>query len=211
MTQPWEKVKYEHSKAFYYFTIYRDLGPFRSIKKATVKGRESGGEDNAISLKQAERYSSKYNWQERALAYDAYKDEKQRKANEDAIMEMNKRHADDARTIQKIALGDLKDVVVAENSMASIEGRRNAAARTWKIAVDTERLARGEATEHIANDRALVNIKSNKTVVSKEEMKDMEDYNSLFGIEDDDSDSGESELSGSISEESEQSSEQKEE
>lgn len=207
MTQKWDRIKHEQSKAFYYFSVYRDMGPFRSIEKVRVKCGESEG--NSISTHQLERYSSKYNWQERAWAYDAYLDEKKRKANEEAIMEMNKRHAEDAMEVQRLALGDMKNIMPVEDSRASIEGRRNAAVRTWEIGVKNERLARGEATELISNNKSPVNINntninSNKAVASEEDMEDMEEYLEFFGIEDDDSDSGELGVSGSLPEESQQ-------
>ena len=208
MTQKWGKIKHEQSKAFYYFSVYRDMGPFRSIDKVSEKCQENDGEDPP-SVRQLQRYSSKYDWQERALAYDAYLDEKKRKANEEAIMEMNKRHAADAMEVQRLALRDMEDVTPMEDSRASIEGRRNAAVRTWEIGVKNERLARGEATELISNNKSPVsinntNINSNKAVAGSEDMEDMEEYLEFFGIEDDDSDSCELGVSGSLPEKSQQ-------
>jgi hypothetical protein len=145
--QIWKRIEYERDKAFLLFSIYRDLGPTRSLEKVRVKYGESKVEK--LTSQQIEKYSSKYNWVERASAYDDFLDEKRMEENWKAIEEMNKRQAEDAQTVQTKALEDLKDVFSDENSKASPEGRRNAAARTWEIGVKNERLARGAATEHV--------------------------------------------------------------
>ncbi|MBZ2166334.1 hypothetical protein, partial [Methanobacterium spitsbergense] len=143
--QIWKRAEYERDKAFVLFTIYRDLGPTRSLEKVRVKYREDEGEK--LSLKQIETYSSKYSWVKRASAYDDFLDEKRMEENWKAIEEMNKRQAEDAITVQTKALQDLKEVdYSSEEFKASPEGRRTAAARTWEIGVRNERLARGAAT-----------------------------------------------------------------
>lgn len=154
--KPWTRLKGERTKAFNLFTIYRDLGPERSLKRAHAKYTEAApdqGDSMAkpVSKQQLEIYSRNNNWVERAEAYDDYLEEKTRLSNEKEIEEMNKRHARDAKIIQNEALSDLQDTFVDDDSpsKASVEGRKNAAARTWKIGVDAERLARGVATEKV--------------------------------------------------------------
>ncbi|MBZ2166997.1 hypothetical protein, partial [Methanobacterium spitsbergense] len=143
--QIWKRIEYERDKAFLLFSIYRDLGPTRSLEKVRVKYGESKVEK--LTSQQIEKYSSKYNWVERASAYDDFLDEKRMEENWKAIEEMNKRQAEDAITVQTKALEDLKDVTYsAEEYKASPEGRRTSAARTWEIGVRNERLARGAAT-----------------------------------------------------------------
>lgn len=145
--QKWTRIKYENSKAFALFCIYRDLGPSRTLDKVHQKYIEDSSE--TISLRQIASYSSKNGWVERAEAYDDYLEEKTRLDNEKEIEEMNKRQAEDALEIQKAALDDLKNVDYSMEYQASPEGRRTAAARTWKIGADAERLARGMATDKI--------------------------------------------------------------
>ncbi len=145
----WKRIEYERDKPYALFGIYRNDGPTRSHQKVKVKWKENSGED--ISISQIETYSTKYNWVERASAYDDFLDEQELKKNWKAIEEMNKRQAEDAKLVQSKALEDLEEIDCLEegSSKASPEGRRNAAARTWEIGVRNERLARGAATEHI--------------------------------------------------------------
>lgn len=150
----WTRQKGERTKSYHLFTIYRDLGPNRSQRRAHekhVKMVQDEGDSKVkpVSLQQFERYSSDWNWVERAEAYDDYLEEKSRLNNELEIEKMNKRHAHDAEQIQNAAIKDLLNVEPYDESKASIEGRKNAAARTWKIGVDAERLARGVATEKV--------------------------------------------------------------
>lgn len=145
--QKWARIKYENSKAFALFCIYRDFGPTRTLERVHQKYIENSSE--TISLRQIASYSSKNNWVERSEAYDDYLEEKTRLSNEEEIEKMNKRHAEDAKTIQDKALDDLSNVDYSTEYQASPEGRRMAAARTWKIGVDAERLARGVATEKV--------------------------------------------------------------
>jgi len=147
-SQIWKRAEYERDKAFLLFTIYRDLGPTRSLEKVRVKYQED--KDETISSQMIEKYSRNYDWVKRASAYDDFLDEERLKKNWKAIEEMNERQAKDARIVQDAALDDLKEVgYSAEEYKASPEGRRNAAARTWEIGVRNERLARGAATEHV--------------------------------------------------------------
>ncbi|AEG18655.1 hypothetical protein [Methanobacterium paludis] len=168
--QIWTRQKGERSKAFHLFCIYRDLGPTRSIEKVRLKFGESKGE--SISSTQLEKYSSNNNWVERSEAYDDYVDERQREKNINAIENMNERQAEDAVLIQKEALDDLQDATEDERSMASLESRKNAAARTWKIGVDAERLARGVATEKVEQSGTIKQRHSGSIDTANSLMKD---------------------------------------
>lgn len=170
----WQRIDYERDKAFALFCIYRDLGPTRSIEKVSVKFLEDDGEN--ITSRQLERYSSKFKWVERASAYDDYLDQIQIEKNLEAIEEMNKRHAEDAQTVQKAALDDLNSVYYDDGeSKASVESRRNAAARTWDLGVKNERLARGAATEKIEQSGKIKQELSGevKTEGRAEKIKDL--------------------------------------
>ncbi|MGB9979391.1 hypothetical protein [Methanobacterium sp.] len=144
----WKRIDYERDKAYALFCIYRNDGPTRSLPKVRASWRESEGED--ISIKQLETYSSKYNWVERASAFDDYEDEKRLEERWKEIEEMNNRQAEDAIKIQEEAMSELtaKKLPLADTK-SSPEARRNAAARTWEIGVRNERLARGAATDKI--------------------------------------------------------------
>jgi len=153
--QIWTRRKGERSKAYSLFCIYRDLGINRSLDKVKQKYCET--EDDTISISYVTKLSGANGWVERAEAYDDYLEEKTRLDNEKEIEKMNERHTEDAITIQNKALDDLKNIDYSTEYQASPEGRRNAAARTWKVGVDAERLARGVATEKVEQSGTIKN------------------------------------------------------
>jgi hypothetical protein len=63
MTEAWDRLPNERSKAYELFCLYRDMGPSRSLQKLR--------QTNALrlSLRQLERYSAKYDWVTRAQAF----------------------------------------------------------------------------------------------------------------------------------------------
>lgn len=154
-SHPWTRLKGERSKAYKLFTIYRDDGINRSLEKVKEKYIET--EEDTISISYIMKLSTKNNWVERAESYDDYLEEKTRLDNEKEIEKMNERHAEDAKLIQDKALDDLKNIDYSTEYQASPEGRRNAAARTWKVGVDAERLARGVATEKVEQSGTIKN------------------------------------------------------
>ena len=68
---PWEQQPGESAKAFEAFAIYRDMGVERSVRKVTQRLNKS--------LTLIGKWSSRYNWPERARAYDrdVYKRQRQ--------------------------------------------------------------------------------------------------------------------------------------
>ena len=152
MAQKWDRIKNEQNKAYHSFCIYRDLGPFRSIDKVVQKLDE---ESTPLSRTQVGKYSSKYNWVERAEAYDDYKDKKQRQKNENAIIEMNKRQANDYKKLQEGVM-DTMSAIDEIDSESEEKGHLtpnraayflNACSMAYDRAAKGERLARGEATD----------------------------------------------------------------
>ncbi|MBO7210073.1 MAG: hypothetical protein J6V44_03550 [Methanobrevibacter sp.] len=73
MTDIWEeKVPHETTKAFGYFTEYLKLGLNRTMTKLQKKMEKEG---DTVSLRTLKRYKDKYQWLERAEAYDMFKAE----------------------------------------------------------------------------------------------------------------------------------------
>jgi len=76
--QPWHRQPHESPKAYAAFAAYRDLGVERSIDKAYVVLQEARRrpDDKSTPKKEANRHwdvwCSKFNWVERATAYDDY-------------------------------------------------------------------------------------------------------------------------------------------
>lgn len=66
-TRPWDKRPDETDKAFKAFTDYLDFGPDRSLEKVRQKYNK-----NTSYIRQLGKWSSAYNWVERASAYDAH-------------------------------------------------------------------------------------------------------------------------------------------
>lgn len=70
MDKPWKKLDGETAKSWEAFTVYRDLGPGRSMAKACEElGRPPG------YARWMEKWSVKYDWVARAEAFDAWEDE----------------------------------------------------------------------------------------------------------------------------------------
>ena len=100
MEERWLRLKNETPKAYQAFELYRNMGLARSIQKV---GEELGKNPKALA-----RLSSKYGWVERARAFDAYTAELHAKEQAREIVEMHRRHAQEAREFQEIALEPLK-------------------------------------------------------------------------------------------------------
>jgi hypothetical protein len=166
----WLRQKGERSKAFKLFCIYRDLGPTRSLDQ--VHQKFNADSKNSISHRQIASYSTQNDWVERAEAYDDFVDEMQVEKNLQAIVEMNRRQAEDAVQIQKQALDDFNNAEEDLRSMASLESRKNAAVRTWKVGVDTERLARGMATEKVEQSGTVKQRHSGRVEVEHSNLSD---------------------------------------
>lgn len=99
-TAPWEQQPGESAKAFEAFTAYRDMGADRSTRKVAQKLTKS---DSVIR-----KWSSTYNWVERARAYDRDLD---RQAHEQAVrsvQQMTDRHIRISMTLQAKALDALE-------------------------------------------------------------------------------------------------------
>ena len=104
---PWEQQPGEGAKAFEAFAAYRDMGADRSVRKvaqALDKSRTLIG-----------KWSSTYNWPERARAYDRDLD---RRAHEQAVRNvraMTNRHIRIAMQLQAKAVAALENL--DENSL----------------------------------------------------------------------------------------------
>lgn len=102
---PWEQQPRESAKAFEAFAIYRDMGVERSVRKVTQRLNKS--------LTLIGKWSSRYNWPERARAYDRDLD---RQAHAQAVRDvrsMTNRHIRIAMQLQAKALEALEQLNVA--------------------------------------------------------------------------------------------------
>lgn len=102
---PWEQQPGESAKAFEAFAIYRDMSAERSVRKVTQRLNKS--------LTLIGKWSSRYNWPERARAYDRDLD---RQAHAQAVRDvrsMTNRHIRIAMQLQAKALEALEQLNVA--------------------------------------------------------------------------------------------------
>jgi hypothetical protein len=138
----WEKLKGESYKAWEAFTVYRDMGPTRSLARVA----EHLGKSKAL----IEGWSRQWHWVDRASDYDEHLDRQARQVVEDARRRMLEEHAE---------LGHSLVTMARLRMNGSEDGRVNAlnpnrltpqdVARFTELGTKTERLARGEPTELI--------------------------------------------------------------
>jgi hypothetical protein len=103
MIQAYEQQRpRERSKAYALFCKYRDLGPTRSLAKLKKSDSEM-----MVSLPQLFRYSAKFNWVERAEAYDRQALAVELKAHEELVRKFNKEKAEQALEMMDQAFVDM--------------------------------------------------------------------------------------------------------
>jgi hypothetical protein len=134
MAEPWERLRFESSKAYAAFCAYRDLGPDRSIVKAAE------GTESSPKVRQFKKWSSRNRWVSRAEAYDDEMDRQLRARNEKARKEMADRHA-------KMAVLGQGTVLDAFRRIKAEDLTPSQAVRWLETLVKIERLSRGEPTE----------------------------------------------------------------
>lgn len=128
------------AKALLALEAYKALGPGRSLAKLAVDLRETHGKA-APSLRTLEDWSSKFDWQTAIAAYEKQRAEERRRKREDEIDRMNDAHVVIAQASITRAMKHIEKLIAA-NDMPAKD-----AIAYLKLALDTERLARGASTE----------------------------------------------------------------
>lgn len=110
---PWDQMPHESGKAYEAFLVYRDMGIARSVRAAA---RQMGKVRSQI-----DRWSARYDWVNRAKAWDSHlaaaRDEAWTMAvvaPADAVAAMNARHAMMARELQAKAFDALRNILPTE-------------------------------------------------------------------------------------------------
>lgn len=126
----------ETGRAVAAFADYCALGPSRSLVKLA---REYG--KSTVYVRQLERWSSTFDWVTRATAYDREMAAEKLRKQHMAIEAMDERHAKLAMEQQALAVDQIKKLIDVQcfGSLASVQ--------LLKLALDLERLARGQPTE----------------------------------------------------------------
>ena len=101
-TAPWEQQPGESAKAFEAFETYRDMGASRSNAKV---GQKLGKSKTLI-----DRWSSAYNWPDRARAYDRDLDRQAHDQAVRSVQQMTDRHIRISMTLQAKALDALENL-----------------------------------------------------------------------------------------------------
>jgi hypothetical protein len=107
--EPWERQEGEGDKPFRAFTIYRDMGAERSLRKVA----QTIGHNQKVTC---EHWSRKFGWVDRVRKYEDHLDSLKRKAEEGERMEMAKRHA---RQMQRTA--SFLELLTAEAGLRATE------------------------------------------------------------------------------------------
>jgi hypothetical protein len=134
---PWEQQPGEPDREFRAFRAYRDLGTARSLDavgRALYEGQVGRKRGTTGRLQD---WSVRWRWVERARAWDAELDRQGREAEVEAVKEMRRRHAEEAREFQTKAVDRLRLMPLEELGAAEV-------IRFFTEAVKVERLSRGE-------------------------------------------------------------------
>lgn len=158
------KEKTKHRLAF---DLYVRLGPGRSLEALHEAMREdpSGiGLKRAPGLSTLEAWSSAFHWQDRLLDLEREAQERDGEAQVQALREMNERHAKEGLALQQKGFERLQQLPTSK--MAA-----NDAIRAVIEGVRLERLARGEPTEHIKEEGAVVHGHIDLSSFTNEELR----------------------------------------
>lgn len=127
---PWGPQPGEGSLAFHYFTVYRDLGPTRSVAKAARSLQKDAHFLRQLSAKNA--------WVDRAMAFDAFLDRASVESLVRGRTQMRQEYADIADLAKKKIVARLRTLDPDEMSVRDLA--------TWlDLTAKIERQARGEA------------------------------------------------------------------
>ncbi len=131
---PWAPQPGETALGFHYFTIYRGLGPRRTVAAAARELK--------VVPETLRALSSRYSWVDRSLAFDAYLDARAVEELAQGRTKMRQEHADIAVLARRKIMDRLQKMNPDEM------GARDLA--TWlDLSVKIERQARGEADKKI--------------------------------------------------------------
>jgi hypothetical protein len=107
--RPWHRQPGETDKAYLAFTIYRDLGPKRTLQTTREKLGKNSGYNRVLEL-----WSSEHRWGERAAAYDAHLDEVRLNAIEDRVTRLTEKHVKAAQSLIDKGLERLSDLDIED-------------------------------------------------------------------------------------------------
>jgi hypothetical protein len=146
VTTTWERQPGETPKAYAAFCVYRDQGPYRSLRK-TAEQFYAG--KNTVDHRQIERWSSKNRWVQRAAAFDVEQDRINQQKRQEAAEEARERVLQGSRLVQSIAMKGFQQILNGErmNKYGQIrqaeENPSKTLLRYWREGVEMEFVALG--------------------------------------------------------------------
>lgn len=140
MHAPYEQIKGERAKAFEAFKVYRDLGPSRTLSDvAMILGKEPP---------YVGQLSKRWQWVQRARAWDVAEDRRANEARLKAREEMEQRHIELACGMQVLALEAIQRLAdKAQKDAADGVLNPDTVVKFVKAATELERLSRGSPSE----------------------------------------------------------------
>lgn len=160
---PWERQDGESSQAYQAFLIYRDLGPGRTFAAVAEKSKKC---DSLIR-----KWKRRWNWRERADAWDVEMDRQTCEELRKGIAKMRKEHTGIAKAMLVKSLKALQRIPEDELTPRDITTMVDVASKL-------ERISRGEATERtegrqtVAGEVSLSSIDLSK--VSDDELETLD-------------------------------------
>lgn len=148
----WEKQPNESATSYLWFCKYRDMGRERTLERVKVECKKTEGKYNSM----LNRWSAKFNWVERAEAYDLYLEKLKRKKNEEELKKMNDRHVKYALLMQNVLVQKL-------NSIDPEKIRPSDIPKWLEIAVRVER----SATDSVRHEQAVLENEKLKAEIEK--------------------------------------------
>jgi hypothetical protein len=140
-TDPWERLEAESSADYHLFTLFRDFGPTRSVKKIH---KRYNGKEFEYALVTLQGKASRYKWFERAEAYDDFLSSEELKENKELIMQFRKKVTKRAMKLMDKAW---KDMEKDDGGLTQKESRER-----YKLGFETFRQTHGldkeEKVEH---------------------------------------------------------------
>ena len=145
----WERQKGESEIQYMCFCVYRDLGPYRSLRAAA----QQLGKSEILM----QTYSQKHKWMMRAKLWADELDKKKREAVVKEVQEMAKRHINQSIAFQRVLVLPVEAIMKKINNdpdgkhrsfnganMDKLFDKALKAAQTFSEVVKVERVSRGE-------------------------------------------------------------------
>ena len=139
--EAWQQLPEEPGKIYHAFCLYLHAGAYRSLRSVTsALGKDKG------YVKQLEKWSSTYNWNARANAWDVHVGKLIERQYIENVLTMTDRHVQQARDIQEKAYEQLMSLDLAALKPSEL-------IRLYDIAVKIERESCKLKSEFVHNKK----------------------------------------------------------